>query len=304
MTIQKKIQAFALAACLVSCGSGEKDYDATGTFEATEVTVSAEQNGVLLRFAVSEGNRVDAGHEIGLIDTVQLSLKALQIGATKRVYYSQRPDIEKQIAATREQLKKAELEYDRFYNMYKDGAANRKTVDDAESQVQVLKRQLAAQKSQLNNSANSLTAQVGTANVQQLQILDMLNKCHIKSPITGIVLDKYAEAGEYASVGKPLFKVADLDNMFLRAYITTRQLKRIRLGQKVTVFADYGTPDSSDEVKESYKGTVCWISDKSEFTPKTILTDDERADIVYAVKIAVSNKDNKLKIGMYGRVKF
>lgn len=304
MTIQKKIQVLALVACFVSCGNGEKDYDATGTFEATEVTVSAEQNGVLLRFDVNEGSRVDAEHEVGLIDTVQLRLKALQLGATKRIYDSQRPDIEKQIAATREQLKKAEFEYTRFYNMYKDGAANRKTVDDAESQVQVLKRQLEAQKSQLNNSANSLSAQAGTANVQQLQILDMLRKCHIKSPITGIVLDKYAEAGEYASVGKPLFKVANLDNMFLRAYITTRQLRKIRLGQKVSVFADYGTPDSSDEEKESYKGTVCWISDKSEFTPKTILTDDERADIVYAVKIAVNNKDGKLKIGMYGRVKF
>lgn len=301
--MKNEICMLAMAAWLAACSDGAKDYDATGIFEATEITVSAEQNGTLINFSVNEGTRVYADEEVGLVDTVQLGLKARQIGATKRVYDSQRPDIEKQVAATQEQLRKAEMELARFGALYNDGAANRKAVDDADSQVRVLRRQLEAQKSQLGKSTGTLTAQIGTANVQQMQVLDMLAKCHVKSPITGIVLDKYAERGEYASVGKPLFKVADLDNMFLRAYVTTKQLKSIRLGQRVKVVADYGESVSSADKHDCYEGTVCWISDKSEFTPKTILTDDERANLVYAVKIAVKNKDGRLKIGMYGRVK-
>ena len=302
--MKSRISIFAIAAALVSCGSGDKDYDATGTFEATEVTVSAEQNGSLLKFDATEGASVAAGREVGLIDTVQLYLKARQIGAVKLVYASQRPDTQKQIAATREQLRKAEQEQARFEGLYRDGAANRKAVDDARSQVAVLRKQLAAQESQLSNSTNSLSAQMNTADVEQLQVADQLRKCHIASPISGTVLEKYTEQGEFVSVGKPLFKVADVRNMYLRAYVTTAQLRKITLGQKVSVTPDYGTAPDGTAKQHSYEGTVSWISEKSEFTPKTILTDDERADLVYAVKIAVRNTDGKLKIGMYGRVKF
>lgn len=283
---------------IVSCGGEEKEYDATGTFEATEVTVSAEQNGKLLQFDANEGDRIEEGRQVALIDTVQLYLKARQIGATKIVYASQKPDAAKQVAATKQQLAKAREEYERFAALVRDGAANRKSLDDAKSQVEVLQRQLEAQLSSLNTSTNSLEAQMGTADIQKLQVADQLRKCHITAPITGIVLEKYAERGEFAAVGKPLFKMADTGNMFLRAYITSSQLRTVKIGQQVKVFADYGNKE-----RKEYQGRVTWISSKSEFTPKTILTDDERADLVYAVKIAVKN-DGYIKIGMYGEAKF
>ncbi len=285
------------ALILASCSDKEKEYDATGTFEATEVTVSAEQNGKLLEFAVTEGDQVAMGKQVGLIDTVQLYLKARQIGATKLVYASGRPDIAKQVAATRQQLAKAREEYDRFAGLVKEGAANRKNLDDTRSQVQVLERQLEAQLSSLHTSTNSLNAQMGTTDVQKLQVADELRKCHVITPIAGTVLEKYMEQGEFATVGRPLFKMADIDHMYLRAYITSAQLKSVKIGQQVKVFSDYGGGE-----KKEYAGKVTWISSKSEFTPKTILTDDERADLVYAVKIAVEN-DGFIKIGMYGEVK-
>ncbi len=293
------VMSFVLIAlCFASCSDNEKAYDATGTFEATEVTVAAEQNGKLLRFDVTEGKKITESEQVGLIDTVQLYLKARQIGATKLVYASQKPDMDKQVAATRQQLSKAREEYDRFASLVKDGAANRKSLDDARHQVQVLQRQLEAQLSSLNNSTCSLNAKMGTADIEKLQVIDQLNKCHVLAPISGIVLDKYMERGEYATIGKPLFKMANTDNMYLRAYVTSAQLKSIKIGQWVTVFADYGNSE-----KKKYDGKVVWISSKSEFTPKTILTDDERADLVYAVKIGVKN-DGFVKIGMYGGVKF
>lgn len=286
-----------LALGLASCGNKEKEFDATGTFEATEVTVSAEQNGALLSFDINEGDKVSEGTQVGLIDTIQLYLKARQIGATKLVYASQRPDMGKQVAATRQQLSKAREEYNRFAELVKEGAANRKNLDDARSQMQVLERQLEAQLSSLNTSTNSLNAQMGTTDVQKLLVADQLKKCHILSPITGTILEKYAERGEFATIGKPLFKIADIKNMYLRAYITSAQLKNVKIGQSVKVFADYGNSE-----KKEYPGKVTWISAKSEFTPKTILMDDERADLVYAIKIAVKN-DGYVKIGMYGEVK-
>ncbi len=296
--IKKTMPLMLAAILLASCSENEKNYDATGTFEATEVTVSAEQNGKLLLFDINEGDKVENNKQVGLIDTVQLYLKARQIGATKLVYASQRPDMAKQVAATRQQLAKAREEYERFSGLVKDSAANRKSLDDAKSQVRVLERQLEAQLSSLNTSTNSLNAQMSTTDIEKLQVVDQLNKCHIKAPFTGVVLEKYMEQGEYAIVGKPLFKMADINSMYLRAYITSSQLKNVRLGQKVKVFADYGNNE-----KKEYQGRVTWISAKSEFTPKTILTDDERADLVYAIKVAVKN-DGYVKIGMYGEVKF
>ncbi len=296
---KKHIMGWMLAALsLASCTEKEKEYDATGTFEATEVTVAAEQNGKLLRLDVNEGDRIEEGRQVALTDTVQLYLKARQIGATKLVYASQRPDMDKQVAATHQQLAKAREEYDRFAALVKDGAANRKNLDDARSQVQILERQLEGQLSSLHTSTNSLNAQMGTTDVQKLQVADQLRKCHVVAPITGTVIEKYMERGEFASVGKPLFKMADLDHVFLRAYITSAQLRSVKIGQQVRVFADYGNNE-----KKEYAGKVTWISSQSEFTPKTILTDDERADLVYAVKIAIKN-DGYVKIGMYGEAKF
>ena len=257
----KKLQLILLSMALAACSSGSSDYDATGMFEATEIIVSAEQNGRLLSFSVDEGDRLQAGSQVGLIDTVQLQLRALQLGATKEVYATQRPDIETQIAATRQELAKAEAEQRRYEALVKDNAANRK--------------------------------------IQRREVIDQLRKCHVVSPISGTVLETYAEQGEYATTGKPLFKIADVVDMKLRAYVTAAQLNSIKIGQKVKVYADEG-----EDKRREYPGMITWISDKAEFTPKTIQTRDERSNLVYAVKISVRNTDGLIKIGMYGDVRF
>lgn len=288
----------SLLALFSACGNGAPKYDATGTFETTEVLVSAEASGRLLYFDIEEGMLLKAGEEVGVVDTVQLYLKKLQLEASLKSVEEQRPDILKQVAATKEQISAAQRERNRVANLLKVGAANQKQLDDAEDQLEVLRKQLVAQNSTLSNSHQSLTWQSSSVGIQVAQVEDQLKKCHITSPITGTVLAKYAEAGELTAMGTPLFKVADTEQMYLRAYITSEQLSQVKLGQKVTVFSDYGT----DEHKQ-YLGVVTWISDTSEFTPKTILTKNERANLVYAVKIAVHN-DGLLKIGMYGGVEF
>ena len=296
--MKKQIIMAAGLAVLASCGSTEKEYDATGTFEATEVTVAAEQSGTLMMFDVNEGDSLVLGKEVGLVDTTQIWLKIQQAGATKAVYQSQKPDMEKQIAVTRQQLAKARQDQQRYKELVADGAAPSKMLDDATNQVAVLQKQLDAQISSLSTQLSTLNSQVSTVDVQVSQLKDQLQKCHITTPIKGTVLEKYVEKGEFVAVGKPLFKMADTDQMFIRAYVTSAQLKDIKVGQKAKVFADYG-----DSQKKEYEGTVSWISSRSEFTPKTIQTDDERADLVYALKVAIKN-DGYVKIGMYGEVKF
>ena len=283
---------------LVSCSTQEKEYDATGTFEAAETTVFAEQSGALLSFNISEGDKITQGQEVGLVDTTQIWLKIKQLGATKQVYQSQKPDMQKQIAATRQQLAKAQQEQRRYQELVADGAAPSKMLDDAKSQVLLLQRQLDAQISSLNTQLSTLNSQQAATDVQVSQLRDQLSKCHVLAPISGTVLEKYVEQGEFVATGKPLLKVADTENMFIRAFVTSAQLQTVKVGQTVKVFADYGNGQ-----KKEYDGTVSWISSRSEFTPKTILTDDERADLVYAMKVAIKN-DGFAKIGMYGEVKF
>ena len=280
----KSLKLFPFLFLLAACTGGTPKYDATGTFEATEVIVSAEASGKLLSFDIEEGTTLIDGQEVGIIDTVQLYLKKLQLEASVKSVEGQRPDILKQVAATQEQIVQARRERDRVSNLLRVGAANQKQLD--------------AQNSTLRNSDRSLTWQSSSVGIQVAQIEDQLRKCHITSPLTGTVLAQYAEAGELAAPGTPLFKVADMEQIYLRAYITSEQLAEIKLGQQVKVYADYGK-----EVRKEYPGIVTWISDTSEFTPKTILTKDERANLVYAVKIAVKN-DGMLKIGMYGGCNF
>ena len=301
MNTKKILSKMGLATFLLlfaACGNKEKEYDATGTFEATETTVYAEQNGTLLSFDVNEGDEIAQGMEVGLVDTTQIWLKIQQLKATKEVYRSQKPDMTKQIAATRQQLAKARQEQQRYKELVADGAAPSKMLDDATSQVAVLQKQLDAQISSLNTSTNSLGKQMAATDVQVSQLRDQLRKCHIASPISGTVLEKFVARGEFVTTGKPLFKVADTERMFIRAYVTSAQLQNIKVGQQAKVFADYG-----DGQRKEYDGTISWISSRSEFTPKSILTDDERADLVYALKVAVKN-DGFIKIGMYGEVKF
>lgn len=295
----KKIIAMAgVALVLNACGRKERQYDATGVFEATETTVYAEQTGALLTFNVEEGDTVGRNREVGLIDTTQLWLKMKQAEAMKSVYQSQKPEQEKQIAVTRQQLAKAKQDQQRYKELVADGAAPAKMLDDANSQVEVLQRQLDAQLSSLRVNTNALDKQMDATDVQAEQLRDQIRKCHILVPAKGTVIEKYVERGEFVSAGKPLFKMADTENMFIRAYVTSAQLENIKTGQKATVFADYGNGG-----KKEYEGRVTWISSRSEFTPKTILTDDERADLVYAVKVAIKG-DGYVKMGMYGEVRF
>lgn len=292
----KTISTITLLFILAACSGGKDKYDATGTFETTEVVVSAEASGKLLYMNVEEGMKLQVGQTVGMVDTVQLYLKKLQLEANARSVKGQRPDIRKQIAATQEQIKQAERERDRIKRLLDADAANRKQLDDAESMLQVLRKQLVAQNSTLQNSDQSLSWQSSSVDIQVAQVNDQLTKCRVCAPIEGTVLAQYAEAGEFVAPGTPLFRLGNMEQMYLRAYITSEQLADVRLGQKVKVVADYGGGQQRE-----YEGSVTWIADTSEFTPKNILTKDERANLVYAVKVAVRN-DGMLKIGMYGGI--
>lgn len=279
-----------------ACGRNG-DFDATGTFEATEVVVSAEAAGRILRFDAEEGDRLEAGRQVGAIDTVQLYLQKLQLERQRASVVSNRPDIAKQVASLREQIAKQQTERRRVENLLRDGAATTKQLDDIDAQIKVLDGQLEAQLSTLRNNAASIDENSSSIELQIARIEDQLAKCRIASPVAGTVLAKYSEAGELASVGRPLMKVADLDRIYLRAYFTSDQLAALKLGQEVIVTADFGGDSRID-----YPGRIVWIASESEFTPKTIQTRDSRANLVYAVKIAVEN-DGRLKIGLYGEVK-
>lgn len=295
----KRSFAYPLLVLLAaSCVEGNKAYDASGVFESTEVTVSAEGNGKILSLDLQEGDRLEAGQIVGCIDTVQLHLSEIQLEASRRAVGSGRLDISRQIAALESQIGKQRQELDRFTKLEKAGASNRKQVEDIQAQIETLERQLAAQKESLNSSNRNVSGQADALEAQIEQIRDRIRKCFITSPVAGTVLAKYSEAGEFAALGRALFKVADIDNIRLRAYITADQLTSLKLGQQVRVFADQGSSG-----RKEYAGTLIWISDKAEFTPKTIQTRDERANLVYAVKIAVEN-DGLIKLGMYGDIKF
>ena len=287
-----------LALAMTACGKGNKVYDASGVFESTEVTVSAEGNGKIMSLDLQEGDRLEAGAVVGCIDTVQLYLSKIQLEASRRAVGSGRLNISRQIAALESQIAKQRQELDRFTKLEQAGASNRKQVEDIQAQLDILERQLAAQKESLQNTNSNVSGQADALEAQVMQLEDKIRKCVITSPVSGPVLSKYSEAGELAVQGRALFKVADLDNIRLRAYITADQLTGLKLGQSVKVFADQGTSG-----RKEYAGTLVWISDKAEFTPKTIQTRDERANLVYAVKIAVKN-DGLIKLGMYGEVKF
>ena len=281
---------------LYSCGKSNEQYDASGTFEATEIMVSSEASGKILQFGAQEGELLQPGNEIVLIDTLQLFLKKQQLLSSINALQSRRPEVNKQIAAVQQQIATAKTEKQRAENLVKANAANQKMLDDINAQIVVLEKQLAAQKSTLDISNRGISDDVATMEIQVAQLDDQLLKCRIASPINGTLLVKYAQVGELAMPGKALFKVADMESMILRAYITSDQLTQLKIGQTVKVFADFG------ESTREYSGTISWVSGKAEFTPKTIQTKDERANLVYAVKIAVKN-DGYLKIGMYGQVK-
>lgn len=292
----KRIVCIAAAALAMSCGT-EAEFDAQGSFEATEVVVSAEAAGRILWFDAEEGTAVEPSARIGQIDTLQLDLQRRQLEAQQAALLASRPDIRAQAAALREQIAKQERELTRVQNLLRDGAATTKQRDDIEAQIRILQSQLSAALSSLDKSTVTIDGNAAVVEAQIAALDDRIARCRIASPIAGVVLTKYAEAGELAAVGKPLLKVADLEHLYLRAYFTSEQLAAIRVGDAVTVTADFGGDQRYD-----YEGRIAWISPESEFTPKTIQTRDSRANLVYAAKIAVQN-DGRLKIGLAGEVR-
>ena len=295
------VRPFAVCMLLVaavSCRNDSSGNDASGTFEATEVVVSAEASGRIVYMDVQEGEDLKAGQVYGLVDTVQLYLQKKQLEAGVNAALSRRRDAATQTAYIREQIEVNKREADRVRNLIKADAANTKQLDDITSSIKLLETQLAATEADIAQNNTIAEAEAASYRAQIAQVDESLRRCRITSPIDGTVLVKYAEAGELTAAGKPLFKIADLSRMNLRAYITASQLTSVRIGQKVRVFADSG----EDGVRE-YEGTVSWISDQSEFTPKTIQTRDERANLVYAIKVSFIN-DGYVKIGMYGDLKF
>jgi len=280
-----------------ACNNKNKEYDASGVFETTEIIVSAKGSGEILQFIISEGQEVDAGQTLGVIDTTQLYWRKVQLLSSGKAMDSRQVNVSVQVAALNEQLATTRREQQRFTQLIKDNAANQKQLDDINAQISTLEKQLAAQTETLKNNNSGITNEQQSLIAQVAQIDDQIKNSIIKSPIKGTILGKYAEAGELAIQGKALFKVADMNNMFLRAYITASQLTELKIGQQVKVFSDMGKSD-----RREYQGTVTWISDKAEFTPKTIQTRDERANLVYVVKIAVKN-DGYIKKGMYGELR-
>jgi HlyD family secretion protein len=317
----------ALTALMVACGTSDHAYDATGIFEADAVIIAAEGAGQLLSFLPEEGNLLQAGQVVGQIDCTTLRLQREQVLASMDAIEARRfeaaPQVailreqqqvqQNQLGAQREQLRVLERERVRLQNLVTAEAAPSKQLDDIIGQIAILERQLAAAESQLEVTRQQITSQQQTVALQnrgllggqeplrrQIDILDeQLSNCTITNPLTGTVLLTYAEPYEMTAPGKPLYKIAPLDTLILRAYVTGDQFAELRLGQSVSVAVEAG-----DGQMRTYPGTLQWMADEAEFTPKTIQTKEERANLVYAVKITVPNTDSKLKLGMYGEVFF
>ena len=294
MKFIKSLGLLTVLSFLAACNNEEVGFKAAGVFETTEVIVSSEANGKILAFAASEGDMLKKGDVICEIDSTALSLKLKQVEAAIKALEASKPNMQAQIAATEKEIEKQEYEKKRVEKLLAGDVATQKQLDDIEAMLTILKARLRSQKSNLSTSIRAINAQIVTQRVQIEQIEDQMDKCKIRVPIDGTLLVKYSEVGEMTGVGKPLFKLANVNEMILRAYVTADHLAELKLGQEVAVYGEFGKTE-----QRSYNGKITWISSKSEFTPKTIQTQDERANLVYAVKVSVPN-DGYLKIGMYG----
>jgi HlyD family secretion protein len=295
--MKTQIYIFSIVLALIySCSSNKSETDATGVFEATEIIVSAEASGKLLSFTINEGDEVKIGQPLGQIDSSQLYLNKLTVEANRLALLSSRPNVQSQLDPIESEIASAEYEKKRIEKLLAGDVATQKQLDDINTKIQVLKDNLKAKKTALNIQTEAIDSQSEALEAQIDVINDQLERSIITSPIEGTVLVKYAEQGELTGVGKPLFQVADLRRMILRAYVTGDQLPQLKIGQKIIVLAEIGKDGNRE-----YEGEITWISGKAEFTPKTIQTQDERANLVYAVKIAVPN-DGNLKIGMYAGI--
>lgn len=283
----KQLFTFLILINLVACNKNNDKADGYGNFEATEVTISAEASGKIEYLNLEEGAIVAPNTQVGLIDTIQLYLSKQQLIASKNTIASKSGNVLSQTAVLNEQLKTTLIEQKRIQNMFAENAATKRQVDEINGKVNVLNEQIKSIKTQeapISNEQKSIDVQIEKIN-------DQIQKCKITSPFQGTVLAKYSEANEITNFGKPLYKLADLTTMTLRVYISEKQLNQIKVGQKVTVKID------TQEDMKSYPGTISWISSSAEFTPKIIQTKEERANLVYAVKVNVKN-DGSLKIGM------
>lgn len=294
--MKKSLNLIAMALLITGCNKAP-DYDATGIFEATTVTVSSETTGKILSLDISEGDSIKNGQTIAVIDTTMLVLQQKQLNSQKLSVENSSPNIVAQVSSLRAQIAHQKHECDRLGRLLADGAATQKQYDDAQSQLKVLQAQLDALTSSLSNNRNSISDNAVALQYQQEQLEEQIEKSTVKSPLTGTVLIKYAEQGEFATPGKPICKIANLNDIYLRSYFAVSQLAEIHIGQDVTVIADFG-----GDKQYEYPGTITWIAQESEFTPKSIQTKDSRANLVYAVKIAVKN-DGRLKLGQYGEVR-
>ena len=286
----------AAAAAVAGCGHRTPDFDACGYVDATDVTVSSESSGRIMRFDIKEGDRLVRGECIGHIDTVQIWLQKEELIRRKESAKVKTVDISCQTRAQYAQLENLRTELRRAEGLLEKNAGTQKNVDDLESQIRILEGQIAAAEQTYRQNNESVACEISTLDVQIAEAEDRLKKCRIYSPIDGTVLAKYAEEGETVSSGKPLFEIADMDDIYVRAYFSTAQLGGIHIGDKVKVI-----PDDGSRNPESCSGTVVWISREAEFSPKNIQTRDERADMVYAVKVAVE-KDARLRLGMYAYI--
>lgn len=280
---------------LTACQTNDNEYDASGIFEATEVVVSAKAQGEIVQLLADEGDEVQQGMTLGSIDTRQLTLRRQQLEQTLLSTDSRRVDVNTQLATLEQQVENLRQEKARFESLLAARAASQKQVDDIGYQIAVLQRQIRALRDQLTSGNKSISEQSLAVGTQMSQVDEQIADATIAAPLTGTILQRYCEQGEYATPGKPLFKIANLEEMALRAYITADQYNLLKLGQKVSV--------TIDGQENPYEGTVTWIASKAEFTPKTIQTKDERANLVYAIKVKVRN-DGYIKIGMYGEVVF
>lgn len=294
----KYILVIILVSGLYACHKKGLEYDASGIFETTEVIISAQANGEILRLDIQEGDLLEANQPVGLIDTIQLFLQKKQLQASIGSVQNRKSTPSTQIASLQQQIETQRTEQRRYQNLITLNAANQKQLDDINAQIQLLEKELAAQYETIRNNNSSLTDESLSLEAQIAQLDDQIRKSVITAPSRGTVLAKYAEPGELASQGRALFKIADIQIMYLRAYITSSQLTSLKIGDIVQVYADMG-----ESQRREYTGRITWVSDKAEFTPKTIQTRDERANLVYAVKIEVQN-DGYIKKGMYGEVKF
>lgn len=296
MKLVIRIAAAAVLLTTVACHEREREFDACGQVDATEVVVSAENSGKIMWLNVDEGDRLEKGELVGYLDTVPTFLQKRELEERKEGAKTKVVDIERQLRAQYANLENLKTDYERYRTLLSKDAGTQKQVDDLAAQIKIAESDIAAQRQTYEKNNGNIRKEMDVYDVQVAQKADLLKKCYVTSPINGTVLTKYAEEGEMVTSGMSLFKIANLDDVFVRAYFSTKQLSDIKLGDKVQVVAEDGTDNP-----RTYEGVIRWISDEAEFTPKNIQTKDEQADLVYATKVAVKN-DGFLRIGMYAYV--